>query len=172
MKNKTLFLLQICLFIYLHNALAQDLADSKPGKINLTDFDIPGNASDTGSNAIILSDIGKRTFEKNEAGDYDIIFKRFTRVKIINKNGLDAGQFTLRLSTLVPYHNIMIRLPDEGLIRLTGTTYNRNGSTIQEVNLDQASVIYHQEGKNWITVKFAMPALREGSIFDVEYSSR
>ena len=53
------------------------------------------------------------------------MFKRFTRVKIVNKNGLDAGEFTLRLSTLVPYHNIMIRLPDEGLIRLTGTTYNR-----------------------------------------------
>jgi hypothetical protein len=172
MKSKCLFLLQFCLFIYLHIAHAQDSTDFQPGKITMADFDIQGNASDSGANAIILYDIGKRFFEKNEAGDYDIIFKRFTRIKIINKNGLDAGEFTLRLSTLVPYHNIMIRLPKEGLISLKGTTYNRSNGNIQEVNLDQANVISQPDGKNWVTMKFAMPALREGSIFEVEYGSR
>jgi hypothetical protein len=171
MKNKILFLLPFCLFIYLHIVRAQE-SDFNPGKITMADFDVRGNASDSAADAIILSDIGKRTFEKNEAGDYDIVFRRFTRIKIVTKNGLDAGQFALRLSTLVPYHNIIIRLPDEGLIRLKGTTYNRSNGSIQAVNLDLASVISQPEGKNWVTVKFAMPALREGSIFDVEYSSR
>jgi Domain of Unknown Function with PDB structure (DUF3858) len=172
MKNKSLFLLQFCFCIYLHTAHAQDLTDLKPGKITMSDFDIQDNTPDSGASAIILSDIGKRTFEKNETGDYDILFKRFTRVKIVNHNGLNAGEFTLRLSTLVPYHNIIIRLPTEGLISLEGTTYNRVNGSIQSVKLDQANVISQPEGKNWVTVKFAMPALREGSIFDVEYSSR
>ena len=66
----------------------------------------------------------------------------------------------------------MMKLPKEGLISLEGTTYNRVKWSIQEVKLDMANVISQQEGKNWVTVKFAMPALREGSIFDVEYGSR
>ena len=55
--------------------------------------------------AIILSDIGKRTFEKNEAGDEDIVLKRFIRIQIVNKNGLDAGNVTLHLNTQAQYHN-------------------------------------------------------------------
>lgn len=172
MKDKILFLITFCLCIYLHTAHAQDSSDFMPGKVTTADFDIQGNPSDSGANAIILSDIGKRTFEKNEAGDEDILFKRFIRVRIVNKNGLDAGSFTLHLSTLVTYHSFMVKLPDEGLVKLEGTTYNRVNGSIQEVKLDQANVISQPEGKNWETVKFTMPALKEGSIFDVAYASR
>jgi hypothetical protein len=172
MKNKCLFLLPFCLFIYLHITYAQDSTDFQPGKITLADFDNLGNASDSGANAIVLFDIGRRTFERNEGGDDDILLKRFIRIKVVNKNALDAGQFTLYLSTLVPYHNIMIKLPEEGLVSLEGRTYNRVNGVIQEVKLDRASVIIQQQGKNWATVKFAMPALKEGSIFDVMYSCR
>ena len=38
--------------------------------------------------------------------------------------------------------------------------------------LDHGNVISLPEGKNWATVIFAMPALKEGSIYDVEYSCR
>jgi hypothetical protein len=172
MKYKGLLIFLFCFYISHQIIYAQDSTDHKPAKITMADFDISGDESDTGANAIILTDIGKRTFERNEAGDYDIIFKRYTRIKIVNKNGLDAGEFTLRLSTLEPYHNIMIRLPKEGLIWLEGTTYNRVNGSIREDKLDQSAVISQQEGKNWVTVKFAMPALKEGSIFDIEYGSR
>jgi hypothetical protein len=172
MKIKSLLLITFCLCIYLHTAFAQDSTDFEPGKITMADFDIRGNTSDTGANAIVLFDIGKRTFERNEGGDDDILFKRLMRTKIVNKNGLGAGQFTLYLSTLVPYHNIMIKLPQEGLVSLEGRTYNRVNGAIKEVKLDRASVISQPEGKNWVVVKFAMPALKEGSIFDIEYSCR
>ena len=65
-----------------------------------------------------------------------------------------------------------MKLPDEGLVKLEGTTYNKINGSIREVRLDQANVISQQEGKNWVMVKFAMPALSEGSIFDVGYVSR
>ena len=172
MRNKTLFFLPICFLLYLHAAHAQDLADLTPAKITLADFDVQGNKSDSGTGAIILSDIGKRTFERNEAGDEDIVMKRFIRIQIVNKTGLDAGSVTLHLNTQTPYHSLLMKLPDEGLVKLEGTTYNKINGSIQEVRLDQASVISQQEGKNWVMIKFAMPALSEGSIFDVGYVSR
>ncbi len=149
MRNKTLFFLPICFLLYLHVAHAQDLTDLKPAKITLTDFDVQGNKSDSGTGAIILSDIGKRTFEKNEAGDEDIVLKRFIRIQIVNKNGLDAGNVTLHLNTQAQYHNLLMKLPDEGLVKLEGTTYNKINESIREVRLDQANVISQQEGKNW-----------------------
>ncbi|HET7003178.1 MAG TPA: DUF3858 domain-containing protein [Puia sp.] len=172
MRNKTLFFLPIYFLLYLEAAHTQDLTDLRQAKITLADFDVQDNQSDSGTGAIILSDIGKRTFEKNEAGDEDIVLKRFIRVRILNKNGLDAGTVALHLNTQTPYRNLLMKLPDEGLVTVEGTTYNKINGTIEEVRLDQASVISQQEGKNWVTVKFAMPALREGSIFDVGYVSR
>ena len=41
----------------------------------------------------------------------------------------------------------MMKLPDEGLVKLEGTTYNLVNGSIQEVKLDQANVISQQEGK-------------------------
>jgi hypothetical protein len=116
--------------------------------------------------------LGNRIFEKNEVGDYDILFKRFTRIKIVNKRGFDAGEFVLRLNTLVPDRSILIKLPEEGLVSLEGTTYNRENGVIHEVKLDRTSIISQPEGKNWVKIKFAMPGLKEGSIFEVAYVSR
>ena len=147
MKIKDLFLITFSLCIYLHKSFAQETADFVPEKIKISDFDIRGNASDSGADAIILYDIGNRIFEKNELGDYDILFKRITRIKIINKRGLDAGQFVLRLNTLVLERSILIKLPEEGLVSLDGTTYNRENGVIHEVKLDRASVISQTEGK-------------------------
>ena len=172
MKDKGLFLFLICFAFSLHTICAQDSTEYKPAKISKADFEGLGNVTDTSASAIILADIGRRTFEKNEAGDYDIVFKRFTRIKIVNKNGLHTGEFAFRLSTLVPYHNIMLKLPKEGLIFLEGTTYNLVNGNIQEVKLDQSAIISQPEGKNSVIIKFAMPSLSAGSIFDVEYSSR
>src|ERR1700755_2846642 len=146
MRNTRLFFLSICFLHHLHAARSQDLTDLRPVKITLADFDVQANKSDSGTGAIILSDVGKRTFEKNEAGDEDIVLKRFIRIQIVNKNGLDAGNVTLHLNTQALYHNLLMKLPDEGLVKLEGTTYNKINGSIQEVRLDQTNVISQQEG--------------------------
>ena len=151
---------------------AQVQPDYQFGKISSGDFNITSEKIDSGANAIILQDIGKVVFEENEAGDFDVLVKRYTRVRIINQNGFDAGKFTLFLSTLVPYNNILLKLPKPGLVNLKASTFNLENGIITETKLDPTSIVTEKVGKYLTIEKFAMPALKAGSVFDLEYTTR
>ncbi len=172
MRNKHLFLLGFCCFLSVHLIYAQEHADFQFGKITLADFNLTTNKFDSSASAIYLADIGTVSFEKNEAGDYDIISKRFSRVKILNKDGFHAGEFTLYLNMYVPYNHIFLKLPKPGLIELKASTFNIEKGILNEVKLDPASVLSEKGWENWMIVKFALPALKEGSVFEIEYSIR
>ncbi len=172
MRNKHLFLLVFCCFLSVRLIYAQEHSDFQFGKITPADFNVTANNFDSGASAIYLADIGTVSFEKNEAGDYDIISKRFSRVKILNKDGFHAGEFTLYLNMYVPYNHVFLKLPKPGLIGLKASTFNIEKGIMNEVKLDPASVISEKEGGNGMIVKFALPSLKEGSVFEIEYSFR
>jgi transglutaminase-like putative cysteine protease len=172
MKNTTLVLFLFCCFISIQSGKAQDQSGCIFGKITPADFNVPVDKSDSGAGAIILADVGKVVFEENEAGDFNIVLKRFSRVKIMSNNGFDAGKYVLHLNTLVPYRSIILKLPKPGLLDIKGITFNLENGVIKEEKLDPDYVYNEKEGKVWSTVKFAMPALKAGSVFDIEYTIR
>jgi Domain of Unknown Function with PDB structure (DUF3858) len=151
---------------------AQVQPDYQFGKISPGDFNITPEKVDSGANAIILEDVGKLVYEENEVKEFDMVMKRYTRVKIINQNGFDAGKFALLLRTLVPYNSVFVKLAKPGLVSLKGSTYNLENGIIKETKLDPASVVTEKLGKNLTIEKFAMPALQAGSVFDIEYTTR
>ena len=79
---------------------AQDKTDYKFGKITAADFKLSADKFDSGANALIIADIGAAKFEGNNKGSFTLIFTRFIRVKINNKNGFDIGSRVISL-----YHN-------------------------------------------------------------------
>ena len=172
MKNKSLFLIGLFYFVALQMANSQDQSAFAFGNVSTKDFSQKADTAQMGSNAVILADIEKVYFEQNEAGDFEVITKRFSRVKIINKAGLEAGKYVLHLNTLVPYHSIILNLPPPGLEELRGSTFNLDNGVVHEDKLDLSQVITEKDVKNHVFKKIAMPALKEGSIFDIEYKIR
>ncbi len=85
------------------------------------------------------------------------------RVKINNKNGFDIGSRQISL-----YHDKDGNA--EKLTSLKGSTFNLENGVITETKLDEKSVYNEKFNNNYDHRKFALPALKAGSIFDLEYT--
>jgi Domain of Unknown Function with PDB structure (DUF3858)/Transglutaminase-like superfamily len=163
MRNKKFSLFVFFAITCICNLQAQDKSNIKFGKISPADFNLETAKFDSGANAVIIADIGSTSFEGNDKGFFTLIFTRFIRVKIMNKNGFDIGSQNILL-----YHNSDGDF--EKLSSLKGSTFNLENGVVIETKLDEKSVFNEKYSKNYDNRKFSMPALKEGSIFDVVYT--
>src|SRR5450755_312538 len=149
--------------VSVHPVSAQDVSNIKFGKITPTDFGIVAPKSDTGANAIIIADIGKTTFEGNSNSFFTIVMTHYTRIKILNKNGFGHAEYRIVLA-----NNRRGAL--EKITELKGSTYNLENGIIRETKLDGKSVFPEKLSAFHDIVKFTMPALKEGSVYDLTYT--
>jgi Domain of Unknown Function with PDB structure (DUF3858)/Transglutaminase-like superfamily len=163
MRNFKCILFAITAFFSLHSLQAQDKSNYKFGKITPADFNLTAMKFDSGANAVIIADVGSTTFEGNNKGRFTLVFTRYMRVKIMNKNGFDAGNHQISL-----YHNSDGDV--ERISSLKGSTFNLENGVVSETKLDEKSVFNEKYNKNLDLRKFSMPALKEGSIFDLIYT--
>ena len=163
MGNIKSALLFCYLFLCFAEVQAQDKSNIKFGKISVADFNLTIEKFDSGANAVIIADIGNTSFEGNNQGFFTLIFTRFIRVKILNKNGFDIGKQQILL-----YHD------EEGhfekISGLKGSTYNLENGVVSETKLDDKSVFNEKYSKNYDLIKITMPALKENTIFDLVYT--
>jgi len=165
MKNRRGLILFCFTYSILSCVYAQDPANLKFGKITPADFQLTAEKFDSGANAVIIAEIGTVKFEGNTSGYFNIIFTRFMRVRIMNKNGLDIGNQEISL-----YHTGDGRV--EKIMSIRGSTYNLENGSIQETKLDEKSIFTQKYNSNIDDKKLSMPALKEGSVFELEYSVR
>jgi hypothetical protein len=159
-KTRMLF---FCFSLFLFAARAQDKTYYKFGKITAADFNLSAEKFDSGANAVIIADIGNSSFEGNNKGSFNLVFTRFMRVKIINKNGVDIGTQEILLFN--------DRVGDaEKLFSLRGSSFNLENGVVTETKLDEKSIFNEKSSKNYDIRKFSMPALKEGTIFDLVYT--
>ena len=163
MKNFKCILFAFCACLPLHRVQAQDKSNYKFGKITPADFSLAAAKFDSGANAVIIADIGSTSFEGNNKGFFTLVFTHFMRVKIMNKNGFDAGNHQIFL-----YHNS--DGDAEKISSLKGSTFNLENGVVSETKLDDKSIFNEKYSKNYDVRKFSMPALKEGSIFDLVYT--
>ncbi len=164
MKPPTLtacFLLAVLLFFSIPTQ-AQPKSKLKGSKITAADFDLSKAKFDTSANAVVIEDVGNTSFIGNTHGDFNMVFTRRTRVKILNKNGFDAATRTISL-----YGR---NADQEKLLNLKASTYNLEGGLVTETKLNEKDVFTERVSKERIHQKFTLPALKEGSIFEVSYS--
>lgn len=142
---------------------AQNELNIRFGKISVDDFQVAAPKFDSGANAVYLSDVGKTSFEGNGHGFFSITYTRSIRIKILNKNGYDGGEFEIPLYN--DKHGTF-----EKISNLKGSTFNLKNGAIQEAKLDDKSVFTERRSKIYDQVKFSMPALEPGSIIDLVYT--
>ncbi|HEX3023624.1 MAG TPA: DUF3857 domain-containing protein [Chitinophagaceae bacterium] len=131
-------------------------------KITVSDFVIQSPLIDSNTNAVIIADIGNTEFEGNNNGWFTYVFKRKTRIKIINKRAIDIAAIEIPL-----YQDDDER---EKLSDLNATTYNLVNGQVLTNKLDKKSIFNEKRDKNHSVTKFAFPGVSEGSIIEYSYT--
>src|SRR3954470_7994322 len=165
MRSKKKCFIILSILLYAFHIQAQDKTSYKFGKVNPSDFNLSSSKTDSGANAVIMSDIGSTSFEGNTKGFFTLVFTHYMRVRIMNKNGFNIGS-----------HNIYLYHDEEGqyekMSAIRGSTFNLENGVVVESKLDEKSVFSEKINKNYDSRKFTLPALKEGAIFDLEYTIR
>ncbi|WP_431215697.1 DUF3857 domain-containing protein [Puia sp. P3] len=152
----------LCLCALQSYCFAQDKTNHF-GKLSTADFSIPSNPIiDTNTNAVVLADVGTVHFVGNKHSWFSWMYKRQTRIKILNKNAIDLSTRKILL-----YNG-----NDDGekLSDIVATTYNLSNGQIAETRLDKQDIFSTRIDKNWTEIKFTLPAVKEGSIIEFTYT--
>src|SRR5271167_182814 len=88
----------LCLCLSTTFCVAQDKAKNTFGKVTSADFNLPAKSIiDSNANAVILSDVGEVNFIGNKKDWFSHVFKRQTRIKILNKKAFDLATMVIGL---------------------------------------------------------------------------
>lgn len=123
------------------------------GKLTLADMQKDYNTEYPTAEAVKIYDYGEISVEPRAT--LLTKFYHYERIKILKKEGLD-------------YANVSIRLRD-GMIRgVEAYTYNvENGELVKQKMKKDA--YFTEKEKDYLTIKFTLPAVKEGSIIEYEY---
>ena len=162
MKSKSLYfaLTVLCISTF---ASAQDQSNIKFGKITASDFDLPqNNIIDSNTDAVIIADIGSTNFIGNKKGSFTLVFKRQTRIKILNDRAFELA--TVKIPLYVDGDEL------ERVVDLKAFTYNIENGKVIETKLEKKDLFEEKIDKNHVEKKFTMPAVKAGSIIEYTYS--
>lgn len=127
------------------------------GEIPREHLEMTSFPSDTNASAVILCDFGESKFNN----DFNIVFNRHQRVKIINTKGYDWGTYSVVLYT----KNSTEKFKD-----VKGATYwlNENGE-IEKSELKDEDVFEDEVNDRYTRYKFTLPNLKPGCVIEVNY---
>ncbi|MCX6319354.1 MAG: hypothetical protein NTW29_18905 [Bacteroidetes bacterium] len=144
-------------------AQSQDKVNVKFGNVSPKDFETKVYAIDSNAQAVIIADVGNSILEGNNKGWFSLVFKRFTRIHILNKSAYDVADFS------IPLYFSGER--EEVLEKVKAVTYNLEGGKVVETKLDAKQNIFREKtSKNRTNCKFTLPNIKEGCIIEVEYT--
>src|SRR5882672_4037322 len=95
--HRTIILMLFCFLAKPFFTHAQDKV--RFGKISPADSDIKAPSFDTAADAVVIADIGSSEFVGNTKGWFNLDFKHFKRVKILDKKGFEAANEEILLYT-------------------------------------------------------------------------
>lgn len=155
---RTIFLAWAITFVLTANAQKPPI---KFGDVPVEDLKMTRYSQDTAAAAVVLTDFGQSTIEYNQSIGFFLSFERIRRVKVLTKDGLEHGNFSIIL-----YRD---GNTEEDLMNLKATTYNLENGKVVETPLKKDAIFREETEKNRETVKFAMPNVKAGSVFEIAY---
>ncbi len=118
--------------------------------------------SDTTAKAVVLGDYGILEINYHRNKGFTSYFTRHKRVKIFDKDAFDVADFHIRL-----YSSGSSR---ERITRLRGNTFNKEGNRVERVRFSRGDAYEEEVSDHLTSVNFSLPAIREGSVFEIEYT--
>ncbi len=133
------------------------------GKFTRADAEYNEYLPDKSVSAVVLYDIGKSRFQRNEDAFYgfELVFERITRIKVLSEEG-------------IAWANVEIPIYQEGsdaemVYDLEAYTYNYVNGTWYPTPLDNNTSYDEKIDEYWYARKFKMPDVKVGSIIEVRY---
>ena len=158
MKKTLLFL---AIFFSSLTVFAQDFPS---GEVSNEEIEMKKYDKDTSAHAVFLNEYG--TSRINFTNDYHIrvTFEYHAKIKFF-----DSKEFEREGTFEIPVYNGNDMVYEQ-VEDVKGITYYKddNGVT-QQAKLDPKKIITVKDSKHWSTMKFAMPALRNGCVIEVSY---
>ena len=161
MKNFVKGVLLLLLFLLPVFLFAQR-PSTKFGDIKPDDFSPSAYAVDSSANGVVLFDAGSSKYEGDTHGGFSIIFKRHTRIRLLNRNSFDLATIAI---PLYASGNL-----EEEIQNLEATTYNLENGKVEKYSLAKSSIFKDRLNKYYTVRKFTLPNIKEGSIIEIKYT--
>jgi hypothetical protein len=116
---------------------------------------------DSSAEAVVLADYGESTITYGQNKGFQINFERILRIKILTKDGLRWGDFSIPL-----YHDSGL---EEKIAYVKVVTYNLDNGKIVETKAKSESFMKEKYDANVNVTKVTWPGVKEGSILEVSY---
>ncbi len=153
----------VCALFIAKSSVAQDKVNVKFGSVSEKDFTTTVYSIDSNANAVVIADVGSSAIEGNSKGWFSLVYKRYKRVHILNKNGYDIANVSIGLYSDGD--------DEEQLDKIKAVTYNLENGKVVETKLDvKANLFKDKINKNLVVKKFTFPNIKEGSIIEFEYT--
>jgi hypothetical protein len=160
MKKRTLLL--VAAFLFTLRLIAQEPPKIRFEKVSDEELNMKTYLNDSTTEAVILYDEGSSYVKWDAQYGFMLTYERFVRIKILKQSGVEWGNFDIIL-----YSHDKIR---EIVGQIKGTTINLENGKIIKSELKKDAIFKEQQNKYWETARLAMPAVKVGSIIDLQYT--
>lgn len=161
---RNLFLI-FSVLTFLVGVVSLPLAAQKPpvkfGDVSKEELSMTTYDKDSTAPAVILADYGHSTIVYRQNIGFSLDFERITRIKILTKEGLHWGDFSIPL-----YKS---GSEDEKLTSLKAVTYNLEDGKIVESKVKNDGIFKENVDAYWNATKVTCPNVREGSVVEISY---
>lgn len=156
---------RIVLFLLLQTVIGGVQAQNfKFGKVSKEEVLEQVHPLDKEANAAVLFREYKVSYEYNSFSGFTLVTRVHERIKIYNKDGFDWANKVISV-----YKNNSKR---EEVTSIKGFTYNINDGKVEEEKLRNNGILEEEVNKYWNKTTLTMPAVKEGSVVEYEYSIR
>ena len=156
------FLIGMSVFLCYTSCIGQGNSPVKFGKVKAEDFVISSPLIDSNTNAVIVYDRGDISFEGNKSGWFSYIFKRSTRIKLLDKKSFDLATVELQLYKAED--------GEQKAEKISGVSYNIENGKVIEARLNENDIFQQKYDKTHFFKKFTIPGVKEGCIIEYTYT--
>ena len=133
-------------------------------KATQAEMDLKRYEKDTSANSLVLNEYGKAEIVVTKTNDIRLVYEYHVKIKIFNHKGFNDGTVELHLG------NNEDNSLSESIDNISGmTSYKDDNGVTQVAELDPKAIYKTQDNKYNTTLKFAMPALRDGCVIEYRY---
>jgi hypothetical protein len=127
------------------------------GDITKSDLQMEVYEKDSTADAVVLFDVAEAYVNEN----LQVNFKRHVRIKILTDKGLESGDISIE------YRDDD---PEQDINKIKAVTYNLSDKgKIEKEKLGRRDKFTNKISDSWEEIKFTLPALKKGSIFEYSY---
>ncbi len=161
MRHKSIVIFSV-LFVICSTSFSQK-SFMKFGNISKEEMEMTSCSIDTSAGAVVLGDFGTTNFDITEDEGFYTVFTRHVRIKILDKDELDQGDFVINLYESKGGD-------EEKVTGLKAVTYNLEKGQVEKYKLERKNIFREKASENWNEIKFSMPNVKVGSVIDVTYT--